>query len=386
MKIEFGKKVIETALAKTIKAASVRSPLPILSYVLIRTEKGGKVSFSTTDLEFGIECRVEANILEEGSVCVPARIITDLVGQIMEDRVTLEYGGEGSLELTTVKSKYHINTRDVEEFPILPKPSDNMIFSMPQGTLKEMLRNVIIAVAGMEEQRVALTGVHVTADESGVMTVSTDSRRLVKAVEPLDEPPSGEFSVIIPQRSIKEILGLLSEEETPVHFTLSEGQVFLSFDHTNIFSRIIDGKFPNYEVVIPRSTDIKVLVERARLQNAVKRALIMASDKDSPDLMRMEISRDSLKLMANSVDMGDAYEEVSVQEFEGNPIALAVNGKYFMEALNVMTDDFIWVLLNSPVMPVMLNSPRRDSYIYIVMPVRLRKDNIDTEASVHSYS
>lgn len=386
MKIEFNKKDIESALQKTIKAASPKSPLPILGYVLIKTEEGGVVSFSTTDLEFGIECRVTATVLEEGSVCVPARIITELVGQIREDKIVIQRSEEGPLELTTEKSKYHINVRDVDEFPILPKASDTPLVTIPQATLKEMLRNAVIAVASLEEQRAALTGVNISSTETDILAVTTDGRRLVKAQEPLDEPPEREFSVIVPQRSVKEILGLLTDGDEPVEFTLSEGQVFLSFNHVHVFSRIIEGKFPNYEVVIPSSSDIKVLVERDRLSNAVKRALIMAMDKDSPDLLRLQLINDSIRLMSNSVDMGDAYEELPVQEMEGDTVELALNGKYLLDALNVISDDFVWLLMNGPVMPIMLNSTQKDNYVYIVMPVRLRKEETDEEASVSAYT
>jgi DNA polymerase-3 subunit beta len=386
MKIEFEKKVMESALQKAGRAASTRSPLPILGYVLIKTGEGGSVTFSATDLEFGVEYKLSANVLEEGAVCVPARTISDLVGQIQEDIITIESKGDGPLELTTVRSKYHINVRDVDEFPILPRFTDKPLFSIPQGTLREVLRNVVIAVASIDEQRAALTGVFITANESGLLAVSTDSRRLVKVVEPIDEPPEREFSAIVPQRSVREILSLLGDNEDPVYFSLSEGQVFLSFNQVSVFSRIIDGKFPNYDVVIPRSSDVKVLMDRSRLHNAVKRALIMAFDKDTPDLLRVEISRESIKLMSNSVDLGDAFEEVSVQEMQGEPLEIAVNGKYLMDALSVINDEFVWILLNSPVMPVMLNSSQKDNYVYIVMPVRLKRGKAEDEVSAQAYA
>jgi DNA polymerase-3 subunit beta len=139
-------------------------------------------------------------------------------------------------------------------------------------------------------------------------------------------------------------------------------------------------------VVIPRSSDVKVLMDRSRLHNAVKRALIMAFDKDTPDLLRVEISRESIKLMSNSVDLGDAFEEVSVQEMQGEPLEIAVNGKYLMDALSVINDEFVWILLNSPVMPVMLNSSQKDNYVYIVMPVRLKRGKAEDEVSAQAYA
>jgi DNA polymerase III subunit beta len=204
-------------------------------------------------------------------------------------------------------------------FRFLPTASDKPLFSIPQSTLKEIVKNVIIAVAGTDEQRAALTGVLVSVDENGLTAVSTDGRRLVKVFEPIDEPPAKKFSVIIPQRSMKEINSLLGEGDEPVNVIFSEGQIFLEFEGVNVFSRIIDGKFPNYEVVIPKTSDIKVLVDRKKLLDAAKRALIMALDKDTPDLLRTDMTNESIRIRSNSVDVGDAYEEVHVNEMDGEP-------------------------------------------------------------------
>jgi len=399
MKIHFEKKLIESALQKTIKAVSTGSPLPILGYVLIKTEDEGMVSFSTTDLEFGVRCKVKAEIEEEGSTCVPAKIITELVGQIYEDKITISGKEDTPLELTTLKSKYHINTRDADEFPIFPQPQDNPMLSIPQATFREMVRNAIIAVAPLSEQRAALTGVFLNAGESEFIAVSTDGRRLVRAREPLDEPPIRELSVIVPQRSMKELTNLLGDIEAPVYLTFSEGQIFMEFDNTFIFSRVIDGKYPNYEVAIPRSSDIKLLVEKSKLQSAIKRALIMAMDRDAPDLLKVDIITNpsnsefagGIKIMTNSVDVGDADEEVYVKEVEGDceGLSIAFNGRYLLEVLNLLNDDFVWLLFNTPVTPVVIKSLEKENYTYIVMPVRLKKrkqEENEDEVPVGSYT
>ncbi len=397
MKIHFERKVIESALQKTIKAVSSRSPLPILGYVLIKTEKEGMVSFSTTDLEFGVRCKIKANIEEEGSACVPAKILTDLVGQLNEDKLTISTREDLPLELTTSKSKYHINTRDADEFPIFPQPQDNPLFSLPQMTFREMIKNVVIAVAPTEEQRAALTGVFFQADENEIIAVATDGRRLVKAREALDEPPKKELSVIVPQNSMKEMVSLLEDKEAPVYITFSEGQIFIDFDNTFVFSRVIDGKYPNYEVAIPKSSDVKLLVEKDVFKNAIKRALIMAMDKETPDLLKVDISntsndsefQGSIKIMTNSVDVGDADEVIYIKEMEGESLSLAFNGKYLLEILNLLSDDFLWILLSTPLTPVIIKSLEKENYTFIVMPVRLKKRveaNYENDVPVDSYT
>lgn len=397
MKIHFERKAIESALQKTIKAVSSRSPLPILGYVLIKTEKEGMVSFSTTDLEFGVRCKIKADIEEEGSACIPAKIITDLVGQLNEGKLTISTREDLPLELTTSKSKYHINTRDADEFPIFPQPQDNPLFSLPQVTFREMIKNVVIAVAPTEEQRAALTGVFFQADENELIAVATDGRRLVKARETLSEPPKRELSVIVPQNSMKEMASLLEDKEAPVFITFSEGQIFIDFDNTFVFSRVIDGKYPNYEVAIPKSSDIKLLVEKDVFKNAIKRALIMAMDKETPDLLKVDISnistdsefQGSIKIMTNSVDVGDADEIIYIKEMEGESLSLAFNGKYLLEILNLLSDDFLWILLSTPLTPVIIKSMEKENYTFIVMPVRLKKRveiNNENDVPVDSYT
>ena len=397
MKINFDKKSIESALQKAVRAVSSRSPLPILGYVLIKTEPDGMVSFSATDLEFGVRSKVKADIEEEGSACVPAKIITDLVGQINEERITISTSEDLPLELTTGKSKYHINTRDADEFPIFPQPQDNPLFSIPQATFREIIKNVVIAVAPAEEQRAALTGIYFHTNDNELTAVATDGRRLVRAKEPLDETPRHELSVIVPQNSMKEMVSLLEEKEALVHVTFSEGQIFVDFDNTFVFSRIIDGKYPNYEVAIPRSSDIKILVEKNVFKNAVKRALIMAMDKDTPDLLKVDIKnlsndsdfQGSIKIMTNSVDVGDADEVIYLKEMEGDSLSLAFNGKYLLDIINLLNDEFLWILLSSPVTPVIIQSLEKENYTYIVMPVRLKKrveENDEENVSVEAYT
>jgi DNA polymerase-3 subunit beta len=397
MKIHFDRKSIENALQKTIKAVSPKSPLPILSYVLIKSEEDGTVSFSTTDLEFGIKCKVQAKVVERGSVCVPARLITELVAQIHEDQITLICDEERPLEVTTFKAKYHMNTRDVDEFPILPQPQDTPLLTMMQGTFREMIKSAIIAVAPPEEQRASLTGVFMQTTSNDFVAVSTDGKRLVRAKEILEEAPSKNLSVIVPQRSLREAANLLGDNELPVNITFSEGQIFLEFDNTFLFSRIIDGKYPNYEVAIPRSSDIRLLVDKEKLTNAIKRALIMAKDKETPDLLKIEVApvgseedyQGIIKIMSNSIDVGDADEEVYVKEMEGSTISVAFNGRYILEVLNLLNDEFVWLLMNNPVMPVVIRSLVKENYTYLVMPVRIKKreeERMDDDVPVNSYT
>lgn len=395
MKVIFDSKTMVSALNRVIKAVTTRSPLPILGYVLIKTEDDGYVSFSGTDLEFGIRSKVKAKIEEEGSVCVPGKLILELTEKIYEKNITISTVEDSPMEVTAGKAKYHINVRDVDEFPLIPEPRDKPAISVPQATVKEMFRSAVVAVASMEDQRPALTGVFLKASDGELTAVSTDGRRLVKAVEPIESHPDKELSVIIPQRSARELSGLLSDKEEPVDITFSEGQVFMEFDNLYIYSRVIDGKYPNYDVAIPKSSDIKILVEKERLVNSIKRALILAMDKLSPDLIRMDISNESnnedypgkMKIYSFSADLGDAVEEIFIKEMDGGSLELAFNGRFILDILNLLDDDFVWFLLINNEKPVIIKSMEKERYTYIVMPVRVVKSNIEEDdVSVDSYT
>ena len=191
--------------------------------------------------------------------------------------------------------------------------------------------------------------------------------------EIIEEPPSEEFRFIIPGYSFAEISRVMKETDTPVRIILGDGQIFFETESMLIFSRLLEGTYPNYEQVIPRSNDVEVIVDREKLQSALRRALLLAQEKDAPRLIKMAIGKEMLKLSTNTPDLGDAEEDVAVLLKRGEPVEVAFNGKYLMDVLNVITSKDVTFLLTNESSPGLIKPSDRDNVQYVVMPIRLKE-------------
>lgn len=372
MKINVSRKKIEEGILKVSKAVSYRSPLPILTHILFKTEGENKVKLLATDLELGIETIIDAQILKKGSFCAPAKVITDIITQLSEDDVVLELK-EKILEIRTHTSKYNINILEEEDFPVFPKPKNIPTLLLNQKEFKDIIKDVIFACAQTDEIRTTLTGVLFSIKGQVLTLVSTDGRRLAKMEYSLKEVFPKEEKLIIPGKSLQEIQRI-SREDGEISIFLNEGQVFFKFDETTIYSRVIDGSFPNYNQVIPSSHNTKTIINREELLQSLKRALILACEKDSPKLVKVEIIKDKMIITSATADMGSAYEEVKLIEKEGNNIKIAFNGKYIVDFLTNFSDESIEMRFTHTEGPAIIKLKENDNYLYIIMPVKVREE------------
>lgn len=372
MKINILRKKLEEGIIKVSKAVSYRSPLPILTHILFKTEGDNKLKLLATDLEIGIETVIDAQILKKGSFCAPAKIITDIITQLSEEDVVFELK-EKILELRTQTSKYNINILEEEDFPAFPKPKNIPTLQLNQKEFKEIIKDVIFACAQTDEIRTTLTGVLFGIKEQILTLVSTDGRRLAKMEYLLKEVFPKEEKLIIPGKSLQEIQRI-SKEESEILIFINEGQVFFKFDETTIYSRVIDGSFPNYNQVIPSNHNTKIIINREELLQSLRRALILACEKDSPKLVKVEIIKDKMIITSATADLGTAYEEVKLIEKEGNNIKIAFNGKYIIDFLTNFSEEVVEMRFTHTEGPAIIKLKGNDNYLYIIMPVKVREE------------
>lgn len=372
MKINVSRKKIEEGILRVSRAVSYKSPLPILTHILFKTEGETKIKLLATDLELGIETAVEAHVLKKGSFCVPAKVITDIITQLLEEDIVFELKDK-LLEIRTNTSKYNINILEEDDFPVFPKPKNIPTLQLNQKEFKNIIKDIIFACAQTDEIRTTLTGVLFNIKGQILTLVSTDGRRLAKIEYSLKEIFPKEEKLIIPAKSLQEIQRI-SREDGKISVFINEGQVFFKFDETTIYSRIIDGSFPNYNQVIPTSYNIKTTIKREELLQSLKRALILACEKDSPRLVKVELTKDKLIITSATADLGNAYEEVELLEKEGNNIKIAFNGKYIVDFLINFGDENIEMNFTHAEGPAVIKLKEKDNYLYIIMPVKIREE------------
>lgn len=378
MKVHCAKKELEKGMLTVIRAVGVKTPLPILGHVKMVTEGEDRLILSATDLEIGIETSIKTTVLEGGKTTVPARIMTEILTQLPDNDIVLELDEEKQImHLRCGKSKYDMHTLPAEDFPILPRPEEEKAIDITQRELKNIVKNVAIAAASEEETRTVLTGVLMTVEKERILMVSTDGRRLAKMDKKIETGVRAPFNLIIPSRTVSEISRILQDIEESVRIIIGENQLFFLLDGLMMTSRLLEGQFPDYNQIIPKNFTHTLTVDRGKFITSLKRAMIMAyeKDKDLPRLIKLKIEGGMMAITSNTPELGQAYEELELEDGSQDvSLMIAFNGRYILEGLNNMVKDKINLCISTPISPGLIKEEGEEDFTYLVMPVRLREE------------
>lgn len=366
MKITCERNKLADALGIAGRAVSSRNTLPILANVLLETE-GDQLRLTATDLDTAIRCVVPAEIAENGATAVPAHLLSDVVSKLPDASVTLE-AQDGKVAVRCGKSEYTILSLPAEDYPAVPKVSDGTEFSLPQGTLREMLHMTTFA-ASKEETRSLLMGVLFEARGSELTLVATDTHRLAKKEAPVGQDLINPITAVVPAKPLIELQRVLkdsSEEVVQVHISNSQAQ-FQTHEVT-LVSRLLDGQFPNYEKVIPKNVERKVRFNREQLLSAVRRVYIVA--KGSAEKAVLATKGNLVEITAESPDVGRAFEEVPVT-MDGGDITIAFNARYLLEVLGILDSEEVVLELTGALNPGILRPSNSEEFLYVVMPMQV---------------
>ncbi len=357
-------------LSLVSRAVSSRATLPVLANVLLKTQDGG-LRLTATNLEIGISVWVPGKIETEGTTTVPARLIADVVGGLPAgERVDLEMEGNDTLLIRAGSYKTRLRGIDAEEFPVIPNAGDRPTTQVSQKALKRGLSEVTFAAAA-DETRPILTGVLTRFEGKTLTLAAADNYRIaVKSLELMTSVE--ETSVVIPARSYTELMRVLGDTDEPVDIILAQAksQVIFKVETTEVVSRLIDGQFPNYQSVLPTSHSTRALVDRDELLKAVRLTALIASS--SANVVRLGFGEedDPAAITVNAkADIGDADATVEAQ-LEGDPVTIAFNARYMVEALSNMDGEQLAVELSGPLAPGVLKPVDDPAYVHVIMPVR----------------
>lgn len=361
--------ILSQALQVVSRAISSRTTLPILNNILIETTSEG-LALTATNLEIGIRKLVPAEVSMEGSTTAPARLMTDFVSTLPDQdlEMTLD-GSTQSLGLRCARFDTHIKCIEAEEFPPGPRPDDGDRLEVALGELVSAVEQTQMA-ASTDEARPVLTGVLVRLEAGNVTFAATDGHRL--AVRTLAAAGAGdlEASLIVPARALAELSRVLKGETDKIEIIVSKArnQIFFRAGTSELTSRLIDGKYPNYSQVIPSKSSTKVRVSTAELMQTVRAVSLFA--RDSANVIRMKVQPGALVLSATTNEVGDSRAEMAAH-VEGSEIQIAFNARYVLDALAVIGEDEVELLFDGPLSPGLLRPPGKDHYLYVIMPVRV---------------
>lgn len=358
------------------RAIHSRPTLPILANVMIATEDA-RVRLSATNLELGITAWIGAKVDDSGSVTVPARTLQDLVSTLPPERVDLDLDVRTlTLHLSCAGKHANIKGMDANEYPAMPEFEPEHAISIPAAAFKEMIEQVIFASA-KEDNRPILTGILMRIDGDVMTLASADGYRLsVRTAElefgsnALDTEP-----IIIPARTLQEVSRVIGEEDEEVLIALPDGrgQVMFQLNNVVILSQLIEGKFPDYEAIIPRSYETSLLAYTKDLLAACRSSEVFA--KDSANTARITITPSGdpsvpgqVVVMGRSQEKGDAEAPLDAS-IEGDAVEVSFNIRYLIDVLGVIREDQVVLETSGPTAPGVVRPAGRDDFIHVIMPM-----------------
>jgi len=346
-----------------------RHTLPILANVLIR-KTGSAIQFTTSDLEI----QIRTNAALDGdpgtfTTTVGARKVIDILRTLPSDQTVSLESSQNKLILKGGKSRFTLQSLPAEDFPLVQEsPSYGPVFSVPQKTLKALLSQVSFAMA-VHDIRYYLNGILFVAEGKKLALVATDGHRLAYTSATLDvEVPKQE--VILPRKTVLELQRLLSDaggdNEPQIQMQFASNQAKFSFEGMEFVTKLVEGKFPDYNRVIPRNHNNHVTLGRTVLLASLQRSAIMTSDKFKG--VRLNIEPGMLRVTANNAEQEEASDELDI-DYGGEPIEIGFNVSYLIDALGNMDQDMVTLSLADSNSSALVTIPSNDSFKYVVMPM-----------------
>jgi DNA polymerase III subunit beta len=358
------------------KAVSPRSTLPVLANILIASDEG-RLRLSATNLEMGITCWIAARIEEEGSTTVPARTFSDLVTTLPGDQVLLRLDpSTQTLNVRGGTSTNDIKCIDAQEFPPLPVPDFEGAVQINVGDFREMIHQVAFA-ASSDEARPVLMGVLVQVDKDKLIMAAADGFRLSVRKAVLSAPAAASVSAIVPAQALKELARVATDADEPIYMVLPKGrgQVVFRVKDVEVVSQLIDGTFPDYQQIIPRSYKSRTLVSTSSLLKACKQAEIFA--REGSNVARFNIKTAQGEMQPSEVEISATSEETGKNEtiveatVDGGGLLIAFNVKFLREALEVIRTPNVALETSAPNAPGVVKPVGDDQFLHVIMPMHL---------------
>jgi len=375
MDFEIDKREFLKGLGLMQSVAGRRTTLPILSHILLEGEKDS-LCLTGTDLETGIREELTAKIHQEGKASVSAKKIFEIVKELPEETIHIKKKENQWITIQCGKSVFNLAGLDPEEFPSLPTYSDEFFSEVSSHLIKEMIEKTVFA-ASNEESRYHLNGILISQNKKGereiLRMVATDGHRLSLLDRESQMIRGIEKGIIIPKKGVLEIKKIMGDrdgaEEMKVYFDQTHG--FFKMGKSLMVIRLIDGEFPEYEQVIPKGNDKKVLMEKGKMYASLRRVSTMASER--VEGIKFSVKKNFIELSSYHQDFGDAKEEVEVS-YEGPSLEIGFNARYLMEALSVMDMEDVVMELKDEGSPGILKPQsvtEPSNQLCIIMPMRI---------------
>ncbi|NPV77336.1 MAG: DNA polymerase III subunit beta [Anaerolineae bacterium] len=374
MKASVSQQQLAHGLGMVSRAVSPRSTLAVLANILVATDDG-RLRLSATNLELGISCWIGAQISEQGAITVPARTFSDLVNTLPNDTVHLELNpATQSLNVRCGMSNTDIKGIDAQEFPPMPTPDIQDGIHLNISDFKEMIQQVAFA-ASTDEARPVLQGVSMNISEDAAVLAATDGFRISVRRAALSEPVSKPVTAIVPARALTELARIATDGDQVVTMVMppGRGQVVFHMKDAELISQLIDGNFPDYRAIIPRSFKGTTILTTNAFLKACRQAEIIA--RESNNVVRLSIQPGGdqpgkVEITAQSEETGSSENFVEAT-VEGGSLIIAFNVRFLREVLEVIKTPSVVLMTNANNTPAMIQPAGDDTFQHVIMPMHL---------------
>lgn len=363
MKIKIIRSKFIEGLKKVQNIVAGKGSLQIIQNTMLEA-KDGKLSLVTTDIDISIKSSVDCEVVEAGATTLPVKLLFSTISSCAEGVVELETDIQERARISAGSAAFKLSGMNVADFPALPASENAFAYTLPQATLREMLRKTSYAVS-QDETRKTLKGVLMSFKEGKLTMVATDGRRLALVEHEIEFPAAAEKDIILPSKVVSELQRSLSGDGE-VKITIEKTQVAFNLGETQIYSKLLDEIYPNYRQVIPQSCSEKISIDRKLLLDAIDRASVMMMEESSST----RLTFDSNQLLVSSVaaDIGEAKDVVPIK-YSGEKIEIVFNPSYVKDPLKAIDDDEVTIELNNGSSPAVIRCSV--PFLYVMMPLRI---------------
>ncbi len=367
MKFTVNKSDITEAVGNIQRAVSTKTSIPALEGILLGAGEEG-LELCAYDLELGITTVIPAFVVEPGRAVLSAKLFSDIVRRTPAETITITVDEKNMATLESGYSRFSIIGIPAEEFPELPKLTDSTQFSMAGSVLKSMIRQTLFAIAESDAKLIHQGSLFNL--ENGMMdVVSVDGYRLAVRREPVEFSDSLDF--VVPGKTLSEILKPIKETDDPVEISAGRRHILFKIDNYTVISSLLEGEFLNYKAAIPPESQTEVVLKTREAIDSVERVSLLITDRlKSP--VRCLFGENEIKLNCTT-SMGRASDQIDV-EMTGQSVEIGFNNRYLLEALRNTECDEVKVQLGGPLSPMKVVPKEGDSFLFLVLPVRLKSE------------
>jgi len=369
MKFTIPKSRIFSAVQDVLNAVPTRTTLPVLSNMLLEVTDS-KLKLAATDLDISIIMTIPISTTKKGSITIPARTFAEILRELPESEIEINVT-ENRMELKVERGTYKISGIPSDEFPKLPTANLAKQIKIPGGDLAKMIRKTVFAVS-TDETRPALNGVLWQTSSKSMQMVATDGHRLAKTSQKNNKLKGLHEDIIVPPKVLNLLVKLLGDEEKEIGVIIGENNIIFNLGDSILASRLIEGPYPNFEQVIPKDNDKKLVVNKELLESTVRRVSILSNTLTHQ--IKFSLRKDNLELSSANFDLGGEAKETISCDYAAEPLDMGYNANYVLDVLKQVDGDQVIFELGTPVSAGMVYSSEKkeeEDCLYLLMPLRL---------------